>query len=82
MPTDSLKNLFPRVSVAIFPSSPETFGITVQAVNTLKEKQWPLEKLRHEHKHNGVMQTSPHTSTPPQLLYHTPKNKGSGECSQ
>lgn len=44
-------------------------------MHTLKEKQWPLRKLRHDHEGNGMMQSSPQTSTLPRPLYYTPNTR-------
>ena len=79
MPADSLKNFVHQCLSCHPPPSLETLSFNM---NTLKEKQWPLKKLGHDHESNGMMQSSPQTSTPPQTLYHTPKHKDLGECSQ
>ena len=79
MPADSLKNLVHHCLSYHPPPSLETLSFNM---NTLKEKQWPLKKLGHDHESNGMMQSSSQTSTPPQPLHHTPKHKHLGECSQ
>lgn len=73
MPADSLKNLVHQSLSCHPPPSLETLRINM---NTLKEKQWPLKELGYDHERNGIVQSSPQTSTPPQPLYHTPESLG------